>query len=350
MAYKALIFGTDDAYEKLKPFYEAEVKRGNLEIVARGTMEGDNVNIVYADGRRGGVEDIPNFDLAIISTLMNFNKNDFYPQMKLLEAYGFPSNCIIDGRVFRVPDLSFDRLLNERVAYGFIEKNDFHLSSFTIYPQVYDIVKKNGSSLSLGTKSYIHYASITGVGVVSIGKFSSLSTQIVFNLGRNSTHNYRNVSTVAVSNWDWPVSEKFFAAPGRCKVLIGSDVWSGQNANFKCTNPNKPLVIGDGAVIASDSVVVKNVPPYAIVGGNPAKVIKYRFPPHVIKALLRIKWWDWSLDKIHDNFKYFNDVEKFISLHDPLKDATAPEDEKFLGYDIENTFDLDTDKIRNNFR
>lgn len=85
---------------------------------------------------------------------------------------------------------------------------------------------------------------------------------------------------------------------------------------MKSTNPDKPLIIGDGAVIASDSVVVKNVPPYAIVGGNPAQIIKYRFEPHVIEALLRIKWWDWSLDKIHDNFQYFNDVEKFISLHD----------------------------------
>ena len=85
---------------------------------------------------------------------------------------------------------------------------------------------------------------------------------------------------------------------------------------MKCTNPNKPLIIGDGAVITSDSVVVKNVPPYAIVGGNPAKIIKFRFSEDVIESLLRIKWWDWDIDKIHDNFKYFNDVEKFIALHD----------------------------------
>ena len=99
-------------------------------------------------------------------------------------------------------------------------------------------------------------------------------------------------------------------------AIIGNDVWIGRGCNLKCTNPTKPLVIGDGAVIASDSVVVKNVPPYAIVGGNPAQIIKYRFPPDVIEALLRIKWWDWSLDKIHDNFKYFNNIDKFISLHD----------------------------------
>ncbi|MBQ7199266.1 MAG: antibiotic acetyltransferase, partial [Selenomonadaceae bacterium] len=69
-------------------------------------------------------------------------------------------------------------------------------------------------------------------------------------------------------------------------------------------------------VIASDSVVVKNVPPYAIVGGNPAKFIKYRFDEKIIEALLRIKWWDWDIDKIHDNFKYFNRVEEFVEMHD----------------------------------
>ena len=54
MAYKALIFGTDDIYKELKPFYEREVQRGNLEIVAYAELENDNVNFVYADGRRGG--------------------------------------------------------------------------------------------------------------------------------------------------------------------------------------------------------------------------------------------------------------------------------------------------------
>lgn len=54
MAYKALIFGSDEAYDKLKPFYDIAIKRGDFEIIARGKMEGDTVNIVYADGRPGG--------------------------------------------------------------------------------------------------------------------------------------------------------------------------------------------------------------------------------------------------------------------------------------------------------
>ena len=85
---------------------------------------------------------------------------------------------------------------------------------------------------------------------------------------------------------------------------------------MQATNPEKPLVIGDGAIIASNSVVVKSVPPYAIVGGNPAQIIKYRFDEKIIEGLLRIKWWDWDIDKIHDNFQYFNQVEKLVELHD----------------------------------
>ena len=155
-----------------------------------------------------------------------------------------------------------------------------------------------------------------GMGEVSLGNFCLFATDIFFSLGQNRSHNYRNVGILSASIMDWKLPREFYPPQGACKILIGNDVWCGRGCTFKCSNPNKPLVIGDGAVIASDSVVVKNVPPYAIVGGNPAKIIKFRFSEDVIESLLRIKWWDWSLDKIYDNFKYFNDIEKFISLHD----------------------------------
>lgn len=72
------------------------------------------------------------------------------------------------------------------------------------------------------------------------------------------------------------------------------------------------LTIGDGAVLASDSVVVKDVPPYAIVGGNPAKVIKYRFEPDIIEGLLKVRWWDWDMKRIHDNMKWFREPREFL--------------------------------------
>ncbi len=233
--------------------------------------------------------------------------------MKFLEAQGFPRNRIIDGNIFKVPNLDFQRLLNEGVAYGTFDKNSFEDFLRTIYPRIYF---GNNALLKFGTKSYIIKSSIDGDGIISINNFSALSWNITFELGLNIDHNQRSVGQYGYYNFDWPYPNEFLPPQGQCKILIGSDVWIGRGCILKCTNPEKPLIIGDGAVIASDSVVVKNVPPYAIVGGNPAKIIKFRFSEDVIESLLRIKWWDWSLDKIHDNFKYFNDIEKFISLHD----------------------------------
>ena len=237
--------------------------------------------------------------------------------MKFLEAQGIPRKNIIDGRVFQVPNLDFPCLLKEGVAYGLIENEFlFEERALVVYPQNYKS-KNNKISLKLGIKSYINYnSSCEGFGLIDIKNFSSIGRETKFKINVNAGHNYRSVSSYSHLNMDWNFPNKFLYPQSVCKILIGNDVWIGRGCILKCTNPNKPLVIGDGAVIASDSVVVKNVPPYAIVGGNPAKIIKYRFPPDVIEALLRIKWWDWSLDKIHDNFKYFNDIDKFIALHD----------------------------------
>lgn len=239
--------------------------------------------------------------------------------MKLLEAEGFfPRDKIIDGRVFQAPNLDFPRFLKEGIAYGAFESTSFSAHSRMIYPQFYNI--KGNRTLSLGTKSYIAGGSTGdqggGKGSISVGNFSSLSWNIIFSLGQNYGHNYHNVGTIANTNTDWEFPAEFLPTRGTFKIFIGNDVWIGRGCILKCANPKKPLTIGDGAVIASDSVVVKSVPPYTIVGGNPAKVIKYRFDPHIIESLLRIKWWDWSLDKIYDNFKYWNNVEQFVSLHD----------------------------------
>ena len=311
MAYRTLIFGTDDIYKNLKPFYKEQVALGNLNIVATADIQDDTVNLVYADGRQGNLNELSTFDFVIVSSSRNF-----YNKMKQLEAQGVSRDKIIDGRVFKMPHLDFPRFLKEGIAYGVLEKNIFEANARMIYPKFY--TNTNGNiTLSLGNKSYIKKDSVLeGFGIVSLGKFDSFATNQFFSLGQNKSHNYQNVAMIPLSNLDWKFPKEFWPSRGRCKILIGNDVWSGRGCTFKSTNPKKPLIIGDGAVIASDSVVVKNVPPYAIVGGNPAQIIKYRFPPEIIEALLRIKWWDWSLDKIHDNFKYFNDIDKFIALHD----------------------------------
>ena len=304
MAYKALIFGTDDIYKELKPFYEREVQRGNLEIV----------NIVDDISSVVGGEDIFNFDLAIISSRRNF-----YSRMKQLESMCIPNKNIIDGRIFRMPNLDFPRLMKEGIAYGFPEKgtiswNDcLPLNHSRVYTVKYG---NNNATISLGQKSYMCGVTVEGRGAVSIGKFCSIASSIKFRVGLNNGHNYNRVTSYEIVEFEWDIPDEFRPPKETCKIDIGNDVWIGRGCTFKGLKPSTPLVIGDGAVIAADSVVVKNVPPYAIVGGNPAKIIKFRFSEDVIESLLRIRWWDWSLDKIHDNFKYFNDIDRFIAMHD----------------------------------
>ena len=88
-------------------------------------------------------------------------------------------------------------------------------------------------------------------------------------------------------------------------------MWIGANANIK-----KGITIGNGAVVAMNSVVTKNVPDYAIVAGNPAKIIRYRFKPEEIKKLLEMKWWDWPEEKIRNNIDAFYNIENFIAESD----------------------------------
>ena len=255
------------------------------------------------------------FQYAIISSQKNFYRN-----LKMLEWQKVPRQNIIDGRVFQVPNFSFGRFMETGIAYGVIDTNNFSASSFTIHPQIF-ATSANNAMITFGTKSYIDVSAsiLGGVGVVNIENYSSLAANVSFNLMGSEDHDYRRVSTLALCHSDFAVTPDFYEnysnKPSK-HIKVGNDVWVGRGSSLKSTNPDKPLTIGDGAVIASDSVVVKDVPPYAIVGGNPAKIIKYRFPEKIIESLLRIKWWDWDIDKIHDNFKYFNRVEEFVEMHD----------------------------------
>ena len=315
MAIKALIFGIDDLYPELEKFYDEQIKRGNLKIVAYANFQDEELKF-YAKPN-GGYTKPESLDFRIIIVS---SKNNFGDIRKFFEASGFPRSQIIDGRVFQVPNLDFPRLIKEGVAYGTIPNNPWYTSfkanNYSIYPQVYNF-KENSSTLTIGEKSYIELRTyIEGEGTINIGKFSSLSWNIEFHLLVTGDHDWRKISTYSALHSDLMEVRQSFSPTEKCKVEIGNDVWIGRGTILKSTNPARPLQIGDGAVIASNSVVVKNVPPYAIVGGNPAQIIKYRFSDKIIESLLKIQWWNWDIDKIYENFKYFSDIEKFVAMHD----------------------------------
>ncbi|MBW4360340.1 CatB-related O-acetyltransferase [Flavobacterium sp. NAS39] len=97
-------------------------------------------------------------------------------------------------------------------------------------------------------------------------------------------------------------------------IKIGNDVWIGTHSVIL-----SGVTIGNGAIIASNSVVTTDVPPYAIVGGSPAKILKYRFDNEVIDKLKIIKWWDWDVEKIEANKNVFtSSLIKNVKLLDDM--------------------------------
>ena len=99
--------------------------------------------------------------------------------------------------------------------------------------------------------------------------------------------------------------------PLKGDTIVGNDVWIGQNVTVM-----PGVHIGDGAIIAANSVVAKDIPAYCIAGGNPCKVIKKRFSDELIEYLLEIKWWDWEPEKIFLNMDILcsSDLQKIKSI------------------------------------
>lgn len=106
------------------------------------------------------------------------------------------------------------------------------------------------------------------------------------------------------------------------RLVIGNDVWIGQNVSLKAG-----ISIGDGAVIAANAVVTKNVPPYAVVGGVPAKLIKYRFAENEILTLLKLRWWDYYYKDFHGINLDFSGSQycKYFENHLPKIKKFSPE-------------------------
>ena len=135
-----------------------------------------------------------------------------------------------------------------------------------------------------------------------IGKFCSIAcgTKFLFNC---ANHTLKSLSTYTFplfyEEWELEKSNITTAWDNKGDIIIDNDVWIGYEAVIL-----SGVTIGDGAIIGTRAVVTKDVPPYTIVGGTPAKEIRKRFDAEVIQQLLILKWWNWSTDKIRQCLPY----------------------------------------------
>ena len=163
----------------------------------------------------------------------------------------------------------------------------------------------------IGDHSYGHptvYAH--GLEQLVIGKYCSIGGGVTIILAQHKP-DFVSTYPFALYREYWPgVPVEARDHSGKGNITIGNDVWIGHNALIMAG-----IKIGDGAIIGAQAVVTRDVPPYAIVGGNPARVLRYRFDQEIINRLLELRWWDLPDEGVEflTPFILSNDIERFIT-------------------------------------
>ena len=168
--------------------------------------------------------------------------------------------------------------------------------------------------------SHIGYATVIGpnckIAYADIGKYCSIAPNVKMVLGTHPSEKF--VSTCPVFYSTRPGRGFTFARETlfeefkyidelhKVSIRIGNDVWIGANALIL-----QGVTIGDGAIIAAGAVITKDVEPYSIVGGVPAKEIRKRFTEHQINILKNVRWWDKNIKWLEENSSHFSDIEDF---------------------------------------
>lgn len=194
----------------------------------------------------------------------------------------------------------------------FIKNNNlktYCISSLTCFYHS-EVKNHTNDMIPRGKHTYGPEPKMIGVPEIAIGskigKFCSIAENLQFIV--RGSHMVNWITTYpfqALWDMDVPLND----LPPHSPIIIGNDVWIAANVKIK-----QGVTIGDGAILATECFVTKDVPPYALVGGNPAKIIKYRFTEEQIKDLLEIKWWDWEDEEIRKIVPLLvsNNIDKFI--------------------------------------
>jgi len=164
------------------------------------------------------------------------------------------------------------------------------------------------TEVEMGDFSYVNSGS--KIIKTSIGKFSCIGENVTCGLARHPSKKFISIhpifySTKKQSQITFADKDYFLEFE---KVKIGNDVWIGNSSIVY-----GGITIGDGVIIGAGSLVTRDVPPYAIVGGVPAKILRYRFTAEEIEFLLNFKWWEKSIHWLEENYKKMHDIKEFIT-------------------------------------
>lgn len=184
----------------------------------------------------------------------------------------------------------------------------------TEYEYTSDVLqeKKKFPVLTIGRDSYIEEAIVENVlddklvYNLQVGRYTSIAHDVTFIIDMN--HDYRRVCQGRISGALYRRPE---LTRRKGQIVIMNDCWVGEKATIL-----SGTTIGNGAVVAAEAVVTRDVPPYAVVAGNPARVVGYRFDKGQIEALNQIRWWNWQQEKVLKCAdELYGDIDSFITHH-----------------------------------